>query len=196
MVNLFVGFDVPLWIAAITQLLLVLLGTIVSLQEESAKRHKILILICFAMLGIGGLWATIVQSSKSAQDATKLGTALSDLDKSTNDIARMTSLNTQLQGKLLDSSGIIANLARQNIAYVTGGDSFCYLMLSTTTLNGTVEPSLIQSGRNHVFNIGIRIVDIAELASGRNSEWQYSVPFLRRGTLLMLSSFPLGSGDY
>jgi hypothetical protein len=189
------GVDVLLWVAAITQLLLVLLGAIVSLQEEWVKRHKVMVLCFFAALGIGGLWATIAQSAKSARETTeasgRLGAALTDLGTSTTEIARMTTLNTQLQGKLLDASGTVTNLARQNIAYLTGGDSFCYVNFSPSS----GELWVIQEGHNHVFNASVRIVDLDGPFS-LASQPQFSVPYLPRGTARLLGTIPFGSGDY
>jgi hypothetical protein len=190
------GIDVLLWIAAITQLLLVLLGAIVSLQEEWAKRHKVMVLCFFAALGIGGLWATIAQAAKSARETTeasgKLGTALTNLGTSTTEIARMTTLNTQLQGKLLDASGTITSLARENIAYMTGGDSFCYVNFSPYSANGNIELWLHERGKHHLQNVSIRVVDLEETELMRKGaytaslkdkyEETFSIPFLARGT--------------
>jgi hypothetical protein len=124
-----------------------------------------MVLCFFAALGIGGLWATVAQSAKSARETTeasgKLGTALTNLGTSTTEIARMTTLNTQLQGKLLDASGTIANLARQNIANVTGGNSFCYL--SFERVDQGFNFSVYQQGRSPLHSVLAQVTDYRKL---------------------------------
>jgi hypothetical protein len=118
--RLLAGIDVLLWIAAVTQLLLVILGATVSLQDEWAKKHKVMILIFFIVLGVTGLWATLVQSARSVREATeasgKLSTALGTLGTSTLEISRMTTLNTKLQGQLIAQSEALVVLTKLNAA--------------------------------------------------------------------------------
>jgi len=110
--------------AALSQLFLVGLGAVVSLQEDWAKRHRRGVLLAFAILGIVGLVATVKQAGESAKANTKLSDSLTSLGNSASEISRMATLNTQLQRRLLDQSDTIAGLAEQAANSATGGDSY------------------------------------------------------------------------
>ena len=51
--------DIYGWVAGVAQLLLMLLGVIVSLLEERVKKHKGVVLSAFAVLGIAGFTASV-----------------------------------------------------------------------------------------------------------------------------------------
>lgn len=70
----------------------------------------------------------IKQTSESAVAEAHLRNNLQALRRSTQQVARLSSLNTSLQEQLLRQGHRIARLAERNIGEATGGNSFCYLM--------------------------------------------------------------------
>jgi len=132
--------DKWLFTAAISQLLLVLLGAVVSLQEDWAKRHRALVLAAFAVLGCIGLIATAKRGSETATANQYLANSLGSLGDSTKEISRMTTLNTQLQEKLLQSSSAIAGLSKDNLNTITGGASYIYFDIASVVPVGNVLP--------------------------------------------------------
>jgi len=150
-----------LFIAALAQLLLVLLGAVVSLQEGWAKRHRYLVLSAFAMLGFIGLVATAKQGGESATANAKLAGSLDKLGDSTKEISRMTVLNTALQQRLLDSSKSVASLAQQNINAVTGGRGYP-IVTPLTALpvksQNTLALQIFVVGENALMDVQYRIL--------------------------------------
>src|SRR6266852_3115403 len=88
-------------VSAAIQFLLALLGIVVSLHEQWAKQHRAWLFGNFLVLGVVGIGLTFAQSAKAGRDSANLSTALGNLTSSTSEISRVTSLNTQLQEKLL-----------------------------------------------------------------------------------------------
>lgn len=80
--------------------------------------------------------AQIINSDREVHDAEHKADiaikaqqqALVKLDESTTTIKDMTVLNTELQNRLVKQSDNITELAKENIADVTGGTSFCYIV--------------------------------------------------------------------
>jgi hypothetical protein len=106
------------------------LGAIVSLQEDRAKKHKVLVLCAFGLLGIGGFIAGTIEASSAATASAQLSASVNSLKRSSEEQARVSQLNTQLQEKLVHQSDTITELAKRNIGEATGGDSFCYLIFT------------------------------------------------------------------
>ena len=144
--------------AATSQFLLVILGVTVSLQDDWAKKHRVLIIGLFALLGLVGLST----SAKSARDAaianSSLSESLNDLKKSSEDIVRLQGLNTKLQEQLLESNTIISGLAKQNIATVTGGDSFAYAWIQ----DRFPYFGVVAQGKYPLYDLRARVVDLDE----------------------------------
>src|SRR5260370_20568530 len=115
-----------IWLGVVTVVMAVR-GGIVSSHAPTELRHKIAYVSAFVFAGAVSIWFVIRISNENAAASRELGTALKNLGDSTASIANMTALNTQLQGRLLQQSDTIADLSKQNIATVTGGDSFCYI---------------------------------------------------------------------
>ena len=112
--------------SAIAQLFLLVLGLVVTLQEEWAKKHKWILIGAFVVFGGIAFVATMIQGRSSAKAATDLAVSLQKLSAASIETQRQTALNTKLQGQLVSQSNTITDLANRNIASVTGGDSFCY----------------------------------------------------------------------
>jgi hypothetical protein len=148
--------------ASVAQFFLVLLGAVVTLEEDWVRAHKKLILLSFIILGLIAFVATAKQGGESAVANNKLANSLDGLGAATKEIGRVTSLNTELQEKLLKQGNTIAELARQDIATVTGGDSFSYLAFSKPRgiLSALVA---IHKGKYALHDLGIRIVDVRKL---------------------------------
>ena len=95
----------------------------------------------------------------------KLNDALTSLDNSTKEIARVQGLNTKLQQQLLASSDTIAALAKQNISEVTGGDSFCYVEMGTVPRD--FMASVVRKGKYPLFDVHVTITDLNALDTGK-----------------------------
>jgi hypothetical protein len=154
--------DPWLLIAALAQLFLVLWGALVSLREDWAKRHRWLVLSAFAVLGFIGLVATAKQAGESAAANAKLAGSLDKLGTSTQEISRMTVLNTELQQRLLDSSKTVASLARENINAVTGGRSYPIITPITALPvkdQNTLALQAFVVGENTLMDVQYRIIE-------------------------------------
>jgi hypothetical protein len=104
------------------------------------------------------------KKSRQANDALK--DALAKLDESTTQIANMTALNTQLQRSLIAQSDTIADLSRQNIAAVTGGNSFCYVIASPVEQSFMLAVSTVGSSPLH--DVGVEMIDVDLLRTMTN----------------------------
>jgi hypothetical protein len=120
-----------LYVPALCQLMLVAMGIGVTVHERLSKKHKLLVWGLFVAVAAVGLWATVKEARLSSAEIAianaKLSSSLNSLQESLAAQARLSSLNGDLQAKLLRQSDTITALARQNIGETTGGDSFCYL---------------------------------------------------------------------
>ncbi len=151
--------------SAAAQLILLILGVVVSLKEEWSKRNKLIVLAAFLFVGTIAMYATIQQSSNSAKEMatanTKLSTSLQELSAASNEISRIQRLNTELQERLIASTGKITELSQQNIHALTGGDSYCYLRFPTFTPTGGL-PIVIHEGKFPLYDVEARIVNLRQ----------------------------------
>jgi len=157
--------ELLLYISAGAQVFSSFLGAIVSLSPDFSKRQKIGVLASFAMLGIIGAYATIQQSARSSKDTseanTKLGLSIDALRASSEESARLTRLNSQLQGNLIDSSRQLASLTRKNYSIVSGGHSFCYVdMHYGGGPRNILQVALLGKGPDPIPWVSGRIVDL------------------------------------
>jgi hypothetical protein len=95
---------------------------------------------------------------KSHQANAELKQALSKLDESTTKIADMTTLNSQLQQSLIKQTDTIANLSRENIAAVTGGKSYCYILASPVENSFMLIVSTVGSSPLH--DVTVEMIDV------------------------------------
>ena len=180
--------DWLLWISAGTQLLLVILGAVVSLQEEWAKKNKWVLIATFTALGMAGIYASNQQSLKSAREGAeangKLSGSLSDLERSTKEIARLQNLNTDLQQRLLTSSRTITDLSKETLAQTTGGDSFPDVFPVRTDSCGGLGLAVVAHGKHNLLDLSVGVqshmqrVDPASWADRLNSAVGVSVPMV------------------
>lgn len=155
--NLFSDF--LLWLSLLVQFALTLLGAIIAIKEEWAKNHQKSVILLFVVLGVAGMGITAKQAFKGSADSTNLSNALTNLRTSTQEISRITSLNTDLQQTLLTQGKTLTDLAKQNIASVTGGDSFCWMLVGQRD-NSSPQISVTQHGQYAVHGVTARLVDI------------------------------------
>jgi hypothetical protein len=144
------------------------LGGIVSAHAPTKLFHKIAYVSAFVVAGAASIWLVIRISNENAAASRELGTALKNLGDSTASIANMTALNVQLQGRLLQESDTIADLSKQNIATVTGGDSFCYIDFEPA-LNGVGVMRVIRVGKYPLRGVSAQIMDQARTQAAVNN---------------------------
>lgn len=183
--------DPLLWISLIVQFLLIVWGAVVALADVWAKQHRWLALSVFAILGLVGMVTTARQATKSAQDGSNLSNALTDLGTSTKEITRMTSLNTDLQGKLLTQGQTIADLAQENISSVIGGNSFCYIAFDGILDTGA-SVVVVSQGKYPLYDVDVRIVDAQLLMNGKDSA-EYNIATKVIGDLAQPVAMQIGS---
>jgi hypothetical protein len=122
------------YLSAFCEIFLAFLGIAVTVHEDWSKKHKGLVWSLFLIVALSGMYAIIklasISSAEMATAQTKLSNSLDSVRKSSEEQARLSSLNAALQEKLLKQSDTITKLAEQNIGEATGGDSFCYLVFS------------------------------------------------------------------
>lgn len=135
-----------------------LLGVLVSLQENWVKRHKILVVVIFAILGIAGLFASMVESSRAAKASAELSSKIGSLAESSKEQTRLSLLNTDLQQRLLKQSDTISKLSERNIGEASGGDSYCYVTFVGDT-GDSAELIAIHVGKYPLRDIRVRLVD-------------------------------------
>ena len=158
------------WIGLVTFAMAVL-GGIVSAHAPQKPWQKWAYGPSFVALGAIAMALVIKQSHESAQASMQLATSIRDLgvasqqiQRSTAETARIQSLNTELQKRLLASSMAIASLSKEGIATVTGGNSFCYMMFANGffTANGG-RATFIHHGRHPLYDVNVTIIDLRTL---------------------------------
>jgi len=167
-----------------SQVLLVVMGVLVALHEDWAKRHRWIVIGAFAAVGLVGFYTAVrdnreltkerIQSEAKADAANaklsdsmeRLGTQTGEVKRDEGEIKRIAGLNTELQnkllgqsGQLLDSSKRISDLSKQAIETTTGGESFCYMYMEMYTNPGPF-PTFIHEGNEPLYNVHVRISDL------------------------------------
>lgn len=98
-----------------------------SLHAPGKWGAKLCYASLFLVLGAVAIVCVIKQSKETAIASAGLRGALTNIDKSTKEITRVTSLNTKLQEKLLGQDSRISELAQESFRTITGANSFPYL---------------------------------------------------------------------
>jgi len=103
---------------------------------------------------------------QAAEANAKLASSIENLNKGAQEISRVQALNTELQQKLLESSGqiyeqgkTISGLSRQAIETTTGGKSFCYMSLTEDPDYRARPPVFLHIGKNSLYEVQARIVN-------------------------------------
>jgi hypothetical protein len=151
--------NVYIWVTVCAEFILTVVGAIVALHEEWAKLHRRLILSIFLIVGLGGVVTTLKTAQQSATASANLDASISQLSKSSAEIARVAALNTKLQEQLLVQSSQIVGLSKQAINSVTGGDSFAYISF-TDFQQGVARICAIHAGKFPLHNVSARVPDV------------------------------------
>jgi len=140
------------------------------------------------------------EKANRASDALKV--ALGKVDESTTKIEDMTALNTQLQERLIKQSDTITELSKQNIAAVTGGDSYCYILTSPVENSFMLVISTVGSSPLHDVIVEMVDLDIARTMTNKPTitmqEIQTfktvfpSIPSLVSSSGHLLTTIPMG----
>src|ERR1700739_2173456 len=133
-------------------------GFAVSLHAPEKRPWKIVYAALFIGLGLVSIIYVIRQSNEAATANSKLSGAVVELKGSTEKIAEMTTLNAQLQEKLVKQSGTSGDLPRENIAAVTGGNSYCYVIASP--VGGDFLLNVSTKGSSPLHEVFVEMVDV------------------------------------
>ncbi|MGB0014762.1 MAG: hypothetical protein WBQ03_24425 [Candidatus Sulfotelmatobacter sp.] len=181
--------DPLLWMSLVIQFLLALGGAGVALAEDWAKKHRWSLLSCFAVFGLLGMGVTAKQATNAAKDATKLTSALGDVETETNETGRLTKLNTELQQRLITQSEMIVFLAEKNAA------SSARIDQNTRGLRAQI---LVLSGKRRQGNEWIKLTSrLAGSLRDFARDWQYGeIDGLRKAEYEVLNNrTPVIQGD-
>ena len=116
---------------------------------------------------------------------------------------------SQQQGEferhLREKSEEIAQLNREVANLVTGGNSFCYMAVSTINPESNIGLlSFIHNGDHPMFNVAARIVDLEEfdklkdhinIHNFQQADINMSIGDFSKGAALVRGPFPLGKGN-
>jgi hypothetical protein len=145
-------------ILGIVTILMGAAGIVVSLYPPSQKWQKALHATVFGILCMVGFVCVLKQSKENAVAGEQLKTALHDLQKSSSSIKDVTTLNTDLQKQLIAQGKVIVGLSKENIADVTGGDSYCFVVATPTDI-GEFRFYASVVGSSPLHNIFTEMVD-------------------------------------
>jgi len=142
---------------------------------------------------VGGLWAFAYENQSVGLPAIvvlvgALITAIGALWSSSE--------RTEFERALRDRSDEIAALNRQIAASVTGGDSFCYVQVSSPDDAGvnTATLMLLHQGEYPLYNVDVRIVNLQDFRQASNQErymMQNLSETIRVGDLIPGSAVPI-----
>lgn len=191
-----------MWLGVVTVLMAVL-GGIVSAHAPTKLRHKITYVSAFVLTGAVSIWLVIRISNENAAANRDLAHALADVSTSTTNIASMTALNTDLQQRLLKQNETIADLSKQNIAAVTGGSSFCYVMASPVFSEFGLNITTIGKSPLHDVSVWMLDLDMMKQVVAGKPSLSYediqsytmtfpAIPFLASSLNQMLVKIPIG----
>jgi hypothetical protein len=162
-----------------------LLGGIVSAHAPVKFVEKIAYGSAFLILAVVGMRLLIQQSDDTAKAAAEYKRTLATIASSTTETTRMQHLNTQLQERLLAQSSVITDLGRRGINTATGGDSFCY-MVFTSSIPGELLPVFLHRGRYPLYDVTARIIDHRLLSTRPPLTGRESVRNLMAGSEVVL----------
>jgi hypothetical protein len=195
-------------VLGIVTVIMALLGAAVSLHPPDSLHApgkwgaKVGYASAFAVLGTIAIVCVIKQSRETAVANQNLSNALSDLERSTGDIASMTNLNTQLQERLLKQSDAITDLSKQSIAATTGGKTFC-LVKAVPTPDNKFAMVIGTRGLNPLHSVHVQMIDV-DLAKSRAPNGPMTlqdltdfpeIPFLAQGAGRPVTFMPIDARD-
>jgi hypothetical protein len=171
----------------VVTLVMAYLGYHYSVPHEVSRKKRWLLRIAFIGLSIVSLALIAIQghhadrSEAEARDAERdrkvvearlndtldrVGRQTGQIQEDETEIKRVQGLNTDLQnkvlgqsGQLLDSSKRISDLSKEAIETITGGESFCYMYVDTTT-TAHPFPVFITEGKRPLYEVHARVNDL------------------------------------
>src|SRR5229473_4353267 len=170
--------DIVLGIATV---IMALLGAAVSLHPPESLHAlgkwgaKVCYATAFAVLGTIAIICVIKQSKENATANQNLTNALTNLGHSTDEISRVTALNTSLQERLLGQSARISNLAEESFRTITGAQSFPYIAPQPAEYPGPIPLFVWDHGKYMLTGMTITI--------RRGDDFSFFQPPLDIGTL-------------
>jgi len=144
-------------------------STLISLHPPTQLRGKKLAAAIFIALTCASILLIVKLSRESSATATKLEDNLRSIQQQSSEIARVETLNTELQRQLVQASASIkelaihnVSLAQQGIQTATGGDSYCYLDIASVSKAGGLLVAVHQ-GKYPLYAVHARVVDLAKM---------------------------------
>lgn len=138
--------------------IMAVLGGVVSVHAPTKPSLKIAYGLAFVVLGCAALVFVIKQSRDAARAEGELNGKIGQLSGASAETLRLQGLNNDLQGRILDLASSNAALARQSIATVTGGSSFCYMDFTYDL--GAYLPIFVHSGKYPIYDLHAQIVNV------------------------------------
>jgi len=136
------------------------LGLFVSVKPQWAMRHSNLLAGTFAILTLLVVSLGIIQTRRLGQASAGLAGSLERLRESSEEIARVQRLNTELQQRLLESNDTIRTLSQQNLDQLTGGSSYPIITpLPTLTEPNTFRLVMSIVGENTLWDVSYRVTE-------------------------------------
>ena len=181
------------------QFLLIILGVAVAVKPDIGLQHPWVVIGAFVLIGGAGMVAAIRQQQVAAKETAeaqrhaaeanfKLANSIENLNKGATEIARVQALNTELQQKLLSSSGDILNqgktisdlsqeaadtaqqavstarqavdTARLGIDTITGGEGFCYMFFSEGLSGSAATPIFGNPAKTPLYDVQANVLDV------------------------------------
>lgn len=193
------------------------LGVHVTLHPAGSPRASRWYKIGFCACAAGAVFLVTWQGirngdaqQKAAKANADLAAALTGISLATQETARIQSLNTQLQERLLTQSGTILGLSQDAIKTTTGGNSFCYMSFLDSVAPSTTYsvPVFFAVGKYPLYEVSARVGDLDKLfslpsdtgahalASGRLSENTIQIGSIAAGSVWMNESIKLGLDNF
>jgi hypothetical protein len=136
---------------------LALIGILISLRGPVSFLEKIGYVSICILLALLGVKLTFQQSNETSKAQKDLSDTLEHVATSTEETKRITALNTQLQGQLLDQSNTISKLAEESFRTIIGADSFPYVSPQPASYPGPVPLFVWDHGKYMLTGVTLTI---------------------------------------
>lgn len=164
-------------------------GLHVTLHPADTPRQKRLYKMAFFLLALTSVGLVVWQGirnggvqQRAVESNTRLSSSLDNLGTATKETARIQSLNTQLQERLLSQGKTIEDLARDQVKTLIGAGSFCYVDFERDSLDrGTPVLFVDHQGKYPLYNVEARIVDIESTKAYFSQRKSKGVPISEAG---------------
>jgi hypothetical protein len=155
--------DIMFLTSIVTQVLLAVCAVYISFWDGWSKQHRCFVLIAFGVLAVVSVVTTYCAGANAAAETARAQAetqkSLEALSTKTDELGRTSSLNMELQHKLLSQSDALIGLSKQNLNEQTGGTSFCYVFIDVGG-PGASNVTLITQGSNSLRNVFLKLIDL------------------------------------